>query len=261
MAKNPAAKRGPRDPSKRKTKPDAPGASGAQGAAPAGHNSDRTEDQIRELFLTNRTAWNEWKAKRAVVDKLERDVKSTLKADGYTVKQFEIADQLLTIKGEAKVSGEVKDRLKVARWIGHPMGAQYDLFAQPDRTPSVDRAFDNGKQASMENQPCKPPHDPSTPQYASWMAGYQQHQATLAGGFRKPDAAEPAAAAQPAGEPESGTRVSRSEFKKRLGENDDAANQVIRKGQDDLPAGEAQTQPAAEGEQPAQGDDGPNTQH
>ena len=57
---------------------------------------------------------------------------------------------------------------------------QMDLFEEPDRTPAADRAYDAGKQASMENQPRKPPHDPSTIQYERWMAGYADHQATLA---------------------------------------------------------------------------------
>ena len=44
------------------------------------------------------------------MEKIERDVKAALKADGFTVKQMQIADQLLSVKGEAKVTGEVEDR-------------------------------------------------------------------------------------------------------------------------------------------------------
>lgn len=169
-------------PRKAKTKPDAPG---------AGHNSgdDKaplTADEQRQLFLSHRTSWNGWKAKLAVVEKIERDVKAALKADGFTVKQMQIADQLLSVKGEAKVTGEVEDRLKVALWTGHPMGAQLDLFRQPDRTPSTDRAYDAGKMCSMENKPAKPPYDPSTPQYERFMAGYHDHQRELVGGLKAP---------------------------------------------------------------------------
>lgn len=169
--------RNPRKPRTAKTKPDAPG------AAPPGagdNSSKRNADEVRELFTSHRSSWNGYKAKLAVVEKLERDVKAALKADGFTVKQMEIADSLATVKGEAKVTGEVKDRLQVARWIGHPMGAQLDMFEQPDRTPAADRAFDEGKQASMENKPRKPPHDPSTTQYGRWMEGYDTHQSDLA---------------------------------------------------------------------------------
>lgn len=148
------------------------------------HNSKqpkRTADEIRRLFITHRTSWNEVQAKLKVVEKLVSDVKSALKSDGYTVKQMQIADQLATVKGDAKVQAEVKDRLQVAQWMGHPMGAQLDMFSQPDRTPAVDRAFEDGKTAGMEGRVRRPPHSPETPQHESWMNGYYQGQEILQG--------------------------------------------------------------------------------
>jgi hypothetical protein len=64
------------------------------------------------------------------------------------------------------------------------MGAQLDMFSEPDRTPATDRAYDEGKQASMENRQGKPPYDPSLPQHQKWLEGYADHQATLAKGFK-----------------------------------------------------------------------------
>lgn len=225
MAKKPKTSSG----KKRRTKTDAPG------AVPAGNgdnskNGELTPNEVQQLFLQHRTSWNQWKAKRAVVDELERDVKVALKGDGYTVKQMEIADQLATVKGEVKVTDEVRDRLKVARWIGHPMGAQLDLFETPrgSRRPHTENAYDAGKLASMQNQPRKPPHDPSTVAYGEWMAGYEAHQASLREGFKAPpppagvkldgdgvDAVPPEDTAE---EVTSGERVSRSDFRKRLGD-------------------------------------------
>ena len=114
------------------------------------------------------------------------DVVSALKADGFTKKQMQIADDLGTVKGAVKIETEVSDRLKVARWIGHALGAQMDLFEQPDRTPAVDIAYDEGKRASMTNARAKPDYAPSSPQYAWYMAGYHDHQRELAGGIRAP---------------------------------------------------------------------------
>lgn len=180
MAKKTSGQRKP------KTKPNAPG-------SVPGHNSDGADetkklspDEERQLFLHHRTAWNHWLAKRAVVEQIEKDTKAALKADGFTVKQMQIADDLLTVKGEKKVTGEVADRLKVALWTGHPMGAQLDMFEQPDRTPLVDRAYDVGKQMSMENKPLKPPYDPDTEAYRVCAAGYHDHQRQLAGGLAAP---------------------------------------------------------------------------
>ncbi len=148
---------------------------------PAGPNPD----DIREAFLVHRGTWNQLTAAQKALDKRWTDAKAALKADGYKVIHMQIADDLAgSPKQEAKVHAAVHDRLQVAQWVGHPMGAQLDLFAQPNRTPAVDRARDEGKQASMENKPCKPSYDPSTPQYQSYMEGYQEDQARIASGIK-----------------------------------------------------------------------------
>lgn len=153
-----------------------------------GHNQpppDRNADNIREAFLVHRGTWNQLTAAQKALDKRWTDAKAALKADGYKVLHMQIADDLSgSPKQEAKVHAAVHDRLQVAQWVGHPLGSQLDLFAQPDRTPAVDRARDEGKQASMENKPCKPSYDPSTPQYQAYMEGYQEDQARIASGIK-----------------------------------------------------------------------------
>ena len=188
-AKLPKALKGP--PKKAKTKASAPG--GDAVADMVGHNkkSKLTPDQERKLFLEHRGAWNRAQAKVKAAQAVLTDVKAALKNDGFTVKQFQIADALADVKGEVRIHTEVTDRLKVARWIGHPMGSQMDLFEQPDRTPSVDRAYDQGKQASMENKPAKPPYAPDLPQYKSYMDGFHDHQRQLAGGIKALGPREP----------------------------------------------------------------------
>jgi hypothetical protein len=180
------AKRSERKSSQRKvkTKPDAPGAAGL------GDNSGetkpvRTPDEEREAFLVHRTTWNNIEAKRATFKRLEAEAKAALKADGFSVKQMKIADDLATETGEKKIQGEVKDRLQVARWLGLAMGSQLDLFEEPDRTPIVDRAYDAGKMASMNDKPAKPPHAPETEAYKAWMSGYHDHQATIVPGAQR----------------------------------------------------------------------------
>jgi hypothetical protein len=167
----------------------APKAAKAKAPSPGkGHNkgpTDRNQDDIREGFLVHRGTWNQLTAAQKALDKRWTDCKAALKADGYKVIQMQIADDLSgSPKQEAKVHAAVHDRLQVAQWVGHPMGNQLDLFAQPDRTPAVDRSRDEGKQASMENKPCKPPYDPSTPQHQAWIEGYQEDQARIASGIK-----------------------------------------------------------------------------
>ena len=160
----------------------------APSAPGKGHNkgpTDRSGDDIREGFLVHRGTWNQLTAAQKALDKRWTDAKAALKADGYKVIQMQIADDLSgSPKQEDKVRTAVNDRLQVAVWVGHPLGAQFDLFAQPDRTPAVDRARDQGRQASMENKPCKPDYDSSTPQYAAFMEGYQEDQARITSGIK-----------------------------------------------------------------------------
>jgi hypothetical protein len=173
----------PRTARKSRTKPDVPGASHNSGDERPG----LTPNEEQALFLQHRTSWNEGQAKLKAAEKIVADVVAALKADGFTKKQMQIADSLGSLKGEVKIEAEVADRLKVARWIGHKLGAQMDLFEQPDRTPAVDIAYGEGKRASMTNKPARPDYAPSSPQYASYMAGYHDHQRELAGGLRAPE--------------------------------------------------------------------------
>jgi len=161
------------------------GAHPAAGRKVAKTDNQPSEDAIRENFLQHRGVWNQLGAKQKLLDEQWKDAKAALKADGHKVVHMHIADALSnSAKSEAKIYGEVEDRLKVARYIGHKLGAQYDLFAQPDRTPLVDSAYDSGKQASMENETKKPPFDPSNEAYNAWMRGYDDHQKTLMAKFQ-----------------------------------------------------------------------------
>lgn len=150
----------------------------ADGAVGKNHNETRPDDDaMRALFANHASAWDQWKAKLKVVEKIETDVKAALKNDGFKVQQFKIRDALLAgPKSEAKIHAEVKDRLLVAKWIGHPMGSQLDLFEQPDRTPAVDRARDEGKQTAMDHGRASPPYAPGSPQYTQWLEGFHEEQ-------------------------------------------------------------------------------------
>lgn len=142
-----------------------------------------SNDQKRESFLHHRTAWTGWRGKVKALAEIEKDVKKALKADGFTVEEFKVADDLTTVKGEAKVKASVETRLRVAAWIGHPMGAQMDLFAKNAKTMTRD-PYDEGKQASMENKPKKPPaeYGVGSDQWAKWIEGYDDHQASIVPG-------------------------------------------------------------------------------
>lgn len=229
-------------PKKAKTKPDAPGAVPAAAAAtasppPAGHNSGAkpsrlTKEQERELFARHRETWKAAQNQQKLLDEKFAKIKGAIKADGFKVLHMDIADDYMTPKGEKKVHGHIRDRLWVAQMIGHALGRQMDLFDQPDRTPAADRAYEEGKTASIENQPrqCTQYHE-TTEQFREFMRGYNDHQEELVarvgrGGGELPQEAPFDTEAAPEAERKpsdyvavdtaSATVVSRDEFHKRL---------------------------------------------
>jgi hypothetical protein len=183
-------------------KPRAKKAPVANGSKPGDNGPpDLTFDEKRALFLSHNGSVVEARAKVVAAKKIL----------DFPKKEFDIARDLASgVRGETKIKADVTTRLRVARYIGHKLGAQYDLFAEPDRTPAVDTAYDAGKMASMNNEPRKPPHAPETEQYRAWVAGYNDHQGTLGESLGRgaPETGKD-------GEPiKSGTFVPRSAFSK-----------------------------------------------
>ncbi len=101
------------------------------------------------------------------------------KRDGFTKKDFDYAIAVKTPEAEARTKEAIRRRLLVAKWMGSDLGSQLDLFSEPTRVPAVDRAYEEGQTASMQNKALKPPYDPSTEQYAKFTKGWHDHQAAI----------------------------------------------------------------------------------
>jgi ribosomal protein L17 len=183
LTKKPGNK-GPRAPraAKPSSTPKKPraGSGGNPRAKPGTNLKDLSEDEVRHLFLKNRTEYVSAKAKEAAAKKVVDDIVTQAKSDGFTKKELDLSIDLADLKKEKKVIADVETRLRVARWIGHKMGAQMDLFAEPDRTPAVDRAFEEGKTAGLGASPRKSPYAQGLPQNEKWFEGFDAGQAVNA---------------------------------------------------------------------------------
>ena len=177
-------------PKKRGPKPKDANAPAAENprAAPGGNVKKLEGDEQREAFIQFNGQISVLCTKRDAAEKLVKDALASAKAAGFLKKDFDIARDLADRKKETKIGDDITRRLRVARWLGHKLGDQLDMFvdaqAQPDRTPIVDRAYDEGKQTSMAGQSPKPSYSPDTDAYRAFMAGYHDHQRELAGGFK-----------------------------------------------------------------------------
>ena len=179
------------------------------GAEP-GHNApmaDITEDQRQALALQHK------KRRIALVEAKDRAVaalrnqkkmeKAELGQDGPAL--IDDMTALDTEEGEARVKADIERKMRAARYMAAPLGNQFGLFDDEDRTPAVDRARAEGRRAGMEGVACKPPYDPSVPQHAAWIEGWQDGQKALFAIQRTEDGeAFDAADALPGGDPDFG---------------------------------------------------------
>jgi hypothetical protein len=151
-----------------KTKTKAKGAS-AQVTTAGGNTMD---PEKRELFLADKRKYAELKEKAGKAASALRAHGKTIKADGFTLRQIQLAIQLDSPEAEAEFKALIANDLLAAQYAGAPIGRQLQLFLEPDRTPAVDLAYDMGVQDSMENKAARPPFDPSTPQHARYLEGF-----------------------------------------------------------------------------------------
>lgn len=139
---------------------------------------DLSDDQQRALFVHHLTKIEALKKEVASISGTLRAAYKIAKAEGYAKKDIDFAIRLRTID-DTEVIEERRREQKLAQWINHPLGTQPDLFNHGDgldRTPDVDRAFEDGKLAGLEGKVCQPPHHFQTEQSDHWVRGWHEGQ-------------------------------------------------------------------------------------
>lgn len=142
-----------------------------------------TDDDLKALAIQNRPFYEAALDKKKKADKALKDVGKTIKADlgdqGLAIIKAMI--ELDTPEGEARVKAKLRAQATALAWTSNQLGTQILMdLDTPDRTPAADRAYDEGKTASMANKPRKPSYAPETEQYRRYMAGYDADQTVRA---------------------------------------------------------------------------------
>lgn len=156
----------------------------ASPAVAAAKSNPDTDLEAKALFLRALPKIADLKAKLNTANANLRNAYKTAKADGFLKKDFDVAFEIQGAEGEKAKKAAIARELTIARWLGCDLGAQLDLFLEDARVPITDRAYDEGQSASMQNQKAAPSYDPNTEAYRSYMAGFHEHQATLAKGIK-----------------------------------------------------------------------------
>lgn len=165
MAKKEKAAKVAKEPKPRKVRGEKPAPSTAAG-------SNTMDPDKRALFLADKDNYAKAKERLNKAQQAVRALGKVIKADGFTMRQIKLAIQLETPEGEADFKALIANDLLAAQYAGAPIGSQLSLFIEPDRTPAVDMAADEGQRDSLEGKPAKPGYAPSTPQHQSYMDAY-----------------------------------------------------------------------------------------
>ena len=170
-----------------------------------------TDDQRRGLFLNGIGKLERLQEAAASAAAAARKQRQVLKSEGFEKGDVDFA--LWTRKAdENDVRKLLGTQARVLRYLAHPVATQASLFDETDRTPAVDRAYEEGKSAGIEGKRLEPPHDASTPQGQKWIAGWHDGQAVLASGFKP---VEPKGMPSAPVEPETSEKVVRPRFSRK----------------------------------------------
>lgn len=156
--------------------------------ATADHNAAKpaamTDEQAQALFFNHKKTYAKALDEKKQTDAKFKNVCKVIKAEGSKLDDILLAIALESDEGDATLKAKIEAQLRVARWMGSAVGTQFDMFE--DRTPSVDKAFEDGKRAGLRGDDAKPPHAAASEQGQKWMHGWHNGQAILAKGFKKP---------------------------------------------------------------------------
>jgi hypothetical protein len=142
-------------------------------AAEIAAGGNTMDPQTRAIFLSDKEKYAKAIERQKKAGDAVREIKQTINADGFSVRQIQVAIQLETPEGEAEFRMRMADDLLAAQYAGAAIGSQLQLFLDDrDRTPLADRAFEDGVQAAMAGKQAKPPYDPSTEAFIRFLDGF-----------------------------------------------------------------------------------------
>lgn len=144
------------------------------------HNSALTDDEQRALTLHHKRLYE---TADALVEKAKAErtaVADLAKSDLGKGALKDIKD-LIAYGDENKVKAELERTLRLARWMGMPVGTQVHMF----EAPVDDRAGEDGKTAGMAGEACAPPKHLAVTAHQKWIAGWHEGQSILASAFKK----------------------------------------------------------------------------
>jgi hypothetical protein len=107
-------------------------------------------------------------AKGAVVKAFE-----LAKKEGIPKKEIKIAIALESEEGEEACNAEVERYVRVARWMGVPLGTQREMFSA-GKPSAAEANFEAGKRAALDDLPAIPPAHLGQKAADVWLSGHAE---------------------------------------------------------------------------------------
>lgn len=153
-----------------------------------------TDDEKRALTLHHKRLYE---AADALVERAKDDRKAVADQAKADLGKGALADikDMMACADDKKVKAQIERHMRLATWMGVPIGFQVDMFA--DRRPIEDKWADEGKTAGMSGDTCQPPHSLPPSGQQIWIEAWHGGQAILAAAFGKKKADVPAPESPP----------------------------------------------------------------
>lgn len=165
----------------------------ASGVVESDHNVVRpgelTDDQKQALFWQHKKQYERALEVKKAADADLKNVCKLIKAEGSSLDEIKLA-MMDPAAFEAHARDKAQSLIRVAKYVGSPLGTQFALFDEPDRTPGDEKAFADGKRAGLAGEDASPPFAAHLPQAQKWLEGYYVGQEILLKGFTPTPAAE-----------------------------------------------------------------------
>lgn len=163
----------------------------SNGSVTADHNvvraSELTDDQRQALFFQHKKQYEKALEAKKRADADLKNACKLIKEEGSSLDEIKLA-MMDPAAFEKHVRDKHESLIRVALYVGSPVGTQFKLFDEPDRTPVEEKAFADGKRAGLAGEDASPPYAKHLPQAQQWMAGWHAGQEVLTKGFKqKPD--------------------------------------------------------------------------
>lgn len=158
-----------------------------------GDNATLTPEQQEDRFDRHLEQYAEADAKAKSAAGAFRSLKARIKDEGGDIEELKIACMLETDEGAIQTKATLIKIARVSKYLGVPLGTQFDLFGAPavSNGDEYERGYGLGKRAGLAGENRDPKFPVGAKGYDGYLAGYQDGQKINIGGISEKPADEP----------------------------------------------------------------------